>query len=228
MAASEMEARLKALERQVTTLENQVAILRDYEEIKKLQRIYGYYLEHWMNEEIVDLFADGPGVALEWPEGTYLGKEGVKRYFNGMKNDSPEFLHQVMQLCPVIDLDPDGQTARGRWYGFGAIAVPRGKGVKQSFMCGTYENEYVKENGQWKIKKFKWNLNYQAAPGTGWVSPERVAAVDPYSQSVVPPSDKPAIGYKTAYPSGYIFPFHYKHPITGKSSSEEARNRARK
>ncbi len=67
MNLKELEARLKKLE--------------DIEEIKKLQRIYGFYLTHWMGEEIVDLFSDGPDVSLELVPGTYLGKEGVKSIF---------------------------------------------------------------------------------------------------------------------------------------------------
>ena len=36
--------------------------------------------------------------------------------------------------------------------------------------------------------------------------------------------DKPAKGIEYAYPSGYILPFHFKHPVTGKSTSEVERN----
>ena len=60
MNSEEMEARIETLESQVRTLQT----LLDIEEIKKLQRAYGYYLEHWMAKEIVDLFADDPSVEL--------------------------------------------------------------------------------------------------------------------------------------------------------------------
>jgi hypothetical protein len=218
MNAEEMEARIKALEDQVRTLQ-------DIDEIKNLQRAYGYYLEHWMASEIIDLFADGPGVGLEWPEGKYPGKEGVRRYFSEMeKKVDAEFLHQLMQLSPIVDVDPDGTTARGRWYSFGGVSVPRGGGVSQSFISGTYENEYVKEGGKWKIKKIRWHLNFSAKPGTGWVKPERVAAVDPNTPMGGPQPDIPDTRFSQQYPSGYIFPFHYKHPVTGKESTEGLRN----
>jgi hypothetical protein len=32
--------------------------------------------------------------------------------------------------------------------------------------------------------------------------------------------------FNPGYPSGYIFPFFYKHPVTGKKSSEEKINAA--
>lgn len=52
--------------------------LRDIEAIKKLQRAYGYYVERMMYQEIVDYFTDIPDVILDWLEGKFLGKEGVK------------------------------------------------------------------------------------------------------------------------------------------------------
>jgi hypothetical protein len=213
---AELEARLKILEKQVRTLQ-------DIEEIKTLQKAYGYYIEHWMSKEIIDLFSDGPDVTLTLAAGTYLGKKGVIKYFERMKDPSPEFLHQVMQLSGIVSVDPGGKTAKGRWYGFGAVAVPSGKGVRQLFMGGIYGCEYVKEDGKWKIKKLRFDLNYTATPAEGWVKPERVAAVDPRSSLPRLEADIPRT-FDPQYPSGYIFPFHYKHPVTGEDTSEGVRN----
>jgi hypothetical protein len=44
---------------------------------------------------------------------------------------------------------------------------------------------------------------------------------------MIPPwwkSDLPAKGIAYSYPSGYILPFHFKHPVTGKLTTEEKRN----
>jgi hypothetical protein len=219
MNAEEMEARIKSLESQLQTV-------RDIQEIEKLQRIYGYYLEHWMSGEIIDLFSDGPDVALEWPEGKHLGKEGVRRYFEGMDRNDPEFLHQLMQLSPVITVAPDGKTARGRFYSFGGVALPLGGGVTQSFTSGIYENEYVKEDGIWKIKKIRWHMNFNFQPGTGFVDPERVAAIDPNARLEAPKAPIPDNRWDLKYPSGHIFPFHFTHPVTGEKTSEGQRNAA--
>jgi hypothetical protein len=130
-----------------------------------------------------------------------------------------------MQLQPVIDVAPDGKTAKGRWEGFGVIASPRGKGVGQSIMNGVYENEYIKEDGKWKIFKLSWALNYVARFGQGIVAPERLAAADPNFKMTWPEPDELPTGFDPKYPSGYIFPFHYKHPITGKKTSEGQLNK---
>jgi hypothetical protein len=50
MTVEELEAEAKALRTKIRTLD-------DIEEIKKLQRAYGFYLEHWMAEDLIDLYA---------------------------------------------------------------------------------------------------------------------------------------------------------------------------
>ena len=39
---------VEALEVRVKELESQLRTVQDIQDIEKLQRIYGYYLEHWM------------------------------------------------------------------------------------------------------------------------------------------------------------------------------------
>ena len=130
-----------------------------------------------------------------------------------------------MQLSGIVDIDPGGRTAQGRWTGFGAIALPVGGGVRQSFISGIYQCEYWKENGEWKIGKLRFCRTYLAPPGEGWVKPERVAAVDPKKVRYGTEPDIPR-AYDPQYPSGYILPFHYKHPVTGRETTEGVRNAA--
>ena len=218
MKAREMELKIQELEKKVT-------ILEDLEEIKKLQKAYGYYLEHWMYQEIIDCFSDSSDTELNLVVGIFLGKKGVRRYFNGMKARStdPEMLHQVMQLSGIVDISTDGQSAYGRWFGFGCIAIPVDKGVRQNLSAGVYTVEYIKENGKWKILKIMWNLEIMATPSTGWVKPGRAVNIPPQEQPGAPRPDKPR-NINTLYPSGYIPPFHYRHPVTGKETSERKHN----
>jgi hypothetical protein len=174
-----------------------------------------------MSQEVIDLFSDSPQISLHLAVGTFLGRTGIKRYFKHNKPDN-EFLHQMMQLSGIVDVEPDGNTAKGRWYGFGAIALPGEKGVRQNFMCGIYTVDYIKEKGIWKFFKLQFDYVYSAKPLEGWVKPERVATASQGQSFTIKP-DTPRI-MKSRYPSGYIVPFHFNHPVTGKRTSEDVWN----
>jgi hypothetical protein len=216
MSVQELEAKIKSLETQLRTLQ-------DIEEIKKLQTIYGYYLEHWMAEDVIELFSERPDVEVTVRAGKFFGPESVKRFFRHGKNvklkitKDPEFLHQVMQLCPVIDVAPDGMTAKARWYGFGANAFPMPNGkVNSGWMNGTYENEYVKENGKWKILKLHWCMTFHASYKQGWIDPAKSAEMDTMGKPDFSSLKSDAPSDDTLYPSGYFCPLHFKNPVTGK------------
>jgi hypothetical protein len=220
MDTKEIEIRLKNQESQIKNLENLVRTLKDVEEITKLQRAYGYYLEHWMTEEILDCFSDSPEAALYWLDNTWLGKDGVRRYFESAANPDPRFLHQLMQLSGIIDVDPDGKRAKGRWYGFGGMRIPRDDKEEHVLSSGIYENEYVKENGRWQILSLSWTQPYIIRISEGWITPEQRRELHRVSRL------KPDIPLTSdqRWVSGHINPFHYKHPVTGKETSEGVRN----
>ena len=229
MAQKEPEDRLAAIEKELTRL-------KDIEAIRKLEHAYSFYLVMWMPEEIIDLFAKRDDTMLEWPEGTFFGEDGLHRFFGNINpKKDPEFMHQMMHLSDVIDIAPDGKMGKGRWWGFGAMALPMGDaGVMQALACGIYENDFIKEDGVWKLWKIKWVPVYSGTPATGWVKPERIAKprspAKPMKEGevMVPDwwkSDLPAKGIAYSYPSGYILPFHFKHPVTGKKTGEEKRNK---
>ena len=117
-----LEEKIKVLENELSNLKKQLQVLQGIEDIKRLQCAYGYYLERWMSEEIIDCFSTSPEVSGTFVEGTYKGPEGIRAYFGKSREQPPEFLHQVMQVSPVITVDPGGKRAKGRWYGYGSVA----------------------------------------------------------------------------------------------------------
>jgi hypothetical protein len=221
MNAREMEAKIKALEKKV-------GLLEDVNEVKRLQRVYSYYVMHMMRDEIYDCFADRDDVTLHWLEGTWKGKKGVKRYF-GVGTNRPEpppgFLHQVMPIAGVVDVAPDGKTAKGRWYSFGGVAVPDQKTGKTnpSIVGGLYEIDYIKENGIWKFWKIDWIIPLSIRiPAESWMPVEALGrAIVNFN---APGADEGFVKGDPRFVSGYIFPFHYNHPVTGKPTSESKKN----
>jgi hypothetical protein len=218
---------LEEMQIRITELEKQVTVLRDIEDIQRLHKSYGFYLQNWMYEEITDLFCDGPDARLNIMAGVFVGKESVRKYFSSMKtmSENPEFLHQSMQLSGIVDVNPDGKTAEGRWYALGAIALPMGGGVRPLVLNGIYTSIYIKQDGKWKVKELNFHPIFMGSLEDGWVKKERAAAVTRVvgagSQASKP--DEPR-DIDPRYPSGYIVPFHFEHPVTGKKSSEAKRN----
>ena len=221
MNLKELEAKVNAQGEVIAKLEARATATEDIEAIKKLQRAYGYYLEHWEEKQLVALFSKSAEVNLEINNGgLYKGYEAVKNSFNfadhytaygGMKKAPGEFLHILMPLNGIVNLEPDGKRAKGRWYGFGMVAQRRQGRLMAIISCGIWENEYIKENGTWKILKLFWATTIASPLEEGWVK-------TPYLGNA-PHSDTPPPGPNThfaPYPSGYIFPYHYKNPVTGK------------
>ena len=217
MTTEVFESRIKTLEETVKKLETRLQTTEDIEQIKKLQRTYGFYLTHWMGQEIVDLFANSPDISVVVTIGEFLGKEGIKKFYLARKR-APELMLGVMQLSGVVDVDPDGKMAKGRWFGYGFEAFPVEKGVYAQSPFGIYENEYVKEDGKWKFKRIDWRVLFLCPFGECWVKSDRLIPrpehLDlPYKPDVqhVTYDEK----YPIKYPSSRIMPFHYKHPVTG-------------
>jgi len=226
MNVAELEARIEQLEAKLGSfkeMQTKVRVLEDTEAIKKLQRAYGYYLEHMMVEDIVDLFAEGDDCELWVTAGKFKGKEAITRLYRYIRDsfNSPEFLHQLMQLSGIVDVAPDGNTAKGRWYGFGAQALPlKGGKINPGWMNGIYETDYIKQDGKWKIHKLRWCMTFRASWTESFVESSRRddSPTDrpQNDNSRLRPTENPE---ETRYPSGFVCPFHFENPVSGRKYS---------
>ena len=235
MSSETIESRLESLERQIGVLnqklakkEHEIQELKDIEQIKKLQAAYAYYLENSMGQEVIDCFSKAPGVSGTFVEGTYIGPEGIKRYFSRMMEKAPSFLHQVRMDTPYITVASDGKTAKGRWYGDGTVAFkPLNNQIDPMYMNVVYEMEYIKEDEIWKIYTLAFQMLYAFQPSKQKISLEAAPesssndSMDTGNMKLSP--DKWA-EFDTQYPSGYIYPFHFNHPVTGKPTTETEYN----
>ena len=205
---------LKELELKVKELEAKLQLTEDIEQIKRLQRIYGYYLDNKYHQEIVDLFSDDTESVEVANRGVYLGKEGAKRFFIHAqgKPEPPYSMARHIQMQGVVTIDSGGKTAKGRWQclfmSVSNNAVPGAPRAVWGY--GVYENEYIKENGKWLFKKMHFNRIFYTPYEDGWLKTPDIGVQlwDPVE------SDLPPTAYHP-YPSKYVVPFHYKHPITG-------------
>ncbi len=224
----------ESLESRIQSLEKRLQRVEDVQAINRLQYAYNYYVEHMMKEEIIDCFSDSPDVLLDWLEGKWKGKAGVRKYFDVNQIPPVGFQHQLIPSAGLITVDEEGKTAKGRWYAFGGVMmpIPSKEGTKpefsRSFINGIYEIGYIKEEGVWKILSINWVIPYGVRIKDGWILPEDIAGPMLKGSSGAPGSrvvpdiamDKNDLRYVT----GYILPYHFKHPVTGKPSTESKRN----
>jgi len=219
--------RLQALENKVEELTNQVGILEDTQAIRKLHHIYGYYLDKCIYEEVVDLFAEDSEV--RFMRGIFKGKEGVRRLyierfsqiFTGKKNGPIYgFLLDHPQMQDVVDVASDRKTARARFRcsmqaGAHETAEPE---TRQWWEGGLYENEYVREDGIWKIKVLNYRPVFHATFEDGWAytKPNFVPFFDEDDLRPGNPIGPDEIDTKPVlWPDIDVLPFHYPHPVTG-------------
>ncbi len=109
----------------------------------------------------------------------------------------------------VVHVSPDGRSARGRWR---TLIMGGTYGQDGTWTEGPFENEYVKENGVWKLSKVHWYMTVKGSYDQGWHK-QHFAAAGPLTD--LPPDQPPSEKYES-WPAFYLPPYHYEHPVTGK------------
>jgi hypothetical protein len=221
-AQEDPAARVAALRSRLTGLEGRAARVADINEIQNLQGSYGYYTDKMLWDEVLDLFTDD-GTLEIGPSGVYVGKESIRRYLHslsgGVQGPLEGVLFDHFQLQPIVSVAPDGQSAQGRWRLFLMTGVA-GSGSGGNWGEGTYENEYVKENGVWKIAKLHWYANFVAPYEGGWLDTGR-QAVEDYAMGRGVTPDRPSSVSHEPYPGVFVPPFHYPNPVSGQTGARQ-------
>lgn len=220
---ADTEARLDAIEARVAELE-------DLNAIRRLQMAYGYYIDYNRPEEVAGLFAaDGAVVFLS---GEYRGHAGVMRLYGtwfqnlftgGRRGPVHGLLLDHFQLQDIITVAPDRQTAKGRFRGILAggwhddALNNKPEGMPQQFWeAGIYENDYVRENGTWKIKRLDYMMQWQADYAAGWA--KTTAHLQPATQCfpenpIGPDVILPDKEVRKTWPHRQQVPMSFAHPV---------------
>jgi len=227
--APSRSARITALENEISRLESEAARLQDVSDLERLQRAYGYYLDAAQWDQMADLFADDGSIEIGL-DGVYKGKARVRQYLHtlghGRVGLAPGELNAHMMLQPVIDVASDGRTAKGRWR---ALIMAGEYGKSALWGEGPYENDYVKQNGVWKIAKLHWYQTFMVPYRGGWARNKDVNG-GIYVSKELPPDAPPTERYAT-WPGVYIPPYHYRKApaasVTSGRASQDAEIGAR-
>lgn len=210
----------------IADLEHRLGIVEDTLAIRNLQHAYGYYLDKCLYDEVVDLFADDGQVMFIG--GVYKGRAGVarlytgrfrKRFTGGSNGPAHGRLLDHPQLQDIIHVSPDRQTGYARFRTLMQAGTHESFGQpRQWWEGGLYENTYTAQDGVWKIKVLFYRPFWHADFTTGWAHtpPDYV----PNSSLTYPEDpdgpDELLTDPPRLWPDTTTFPFHYRHPVTGK------------
>lgn len=197
--AQSIEEKLAALDARITHLE-------DMNQIERLQRTYGYFVDKSQWTLLSELFTDDATLEIGG-KGLFLGKPRVLEYMQtafGQDGAKEGVLANHMQFQSIPDISADG--TRG-WIRSRAYVMSGG-----GWGLPLYENEYRKENGVWKISRLTGPFTMYSS-WDGWA---RNALNNTWPDKFEPPPDLPPTTVYLTYPAYYIIPFHYPNPVTGK------------
>ncbi len=183
--------------------------LADEQEVENLQKIYGYYYDRRMWDEVADLFVDDGTIEMA-QRGVYVGKPRVREFLNllgpvGLKDGD---LYDHVQLQVVVHVAPDGRSAKARSRELNMTGVFESHG---EWSEGIYENTFVKDSGVWKIKDLRYFPTFISDYDKGWALDAKPA---PAASTELPP-DRPPTSVYAIYPKAHIPPFHYDNPASG-------------
>lgn len=146
---------------EIDHLEAKVQAAGSVRAIKRLQYTYGYYLESALWNDLADLFTEDAVVQVGAER--VKGKESIRKHFtdrngHGEPGIARERLDARLTMQPIVNLGPDGKSAKGTWH---EMALLGKFGASASWQGGIYENEYVLEDNTWKISALHYVEQYQ-------------------------------------------------------------------
>jgi hypothetical protein len=205
---------------QIAALERRLRRLEDIEAIKVVQRTYGYLVDKALWSDLADLFSKDGEIEIGG-RGVYKGHDRIHVFLRDVMGKGHDGLvhgqlMNHMQLQGIVSLEEGADVASGRWRAF----IQAGEfGKHAQFAEGVYENEYVREDGVWKISRLTWFATYYTPYEKGFG--QETLPLTTMSESF-PPDRLPTYQY-AALPEIFTPPFHYPHPVTGNEIGRNAK-----
>jgi SnoaL-like domain len=198
-------------ETELSILRAELAELRAERDIIRLQSAYGYYVDKAQWDEAADLFAHDATLEIA-ARGRFRGQDRIRAYLHALPPLEHGTVFNHMQLQPLITVD--GERAKGRWRAIMEVGF-----VGREELCGeaTYENDYVREDGVWKIAKLHAFVTYYVRWNEGWSKGGVPMGTE--LPGMLPDAPK-TVDYGS-FPDVYIPPYHYPNPVTGKQWNKE-------
>ena len=153
------------IETRIQALEAKVGELHDREALRLLRCRYHEYVNEGKLAEIPDLFAENGTLDFGYL-GKANGKAELKKFFDAI----PQVLQFVKQFIHNHVIQIHGNTATGLSY-LEAKSVSKGESY---LVAARYDDEYVKQNGQWKFTKMNLTPYFTVPLREGWAQEDRL------------------------------------------------------
>lgn len=192
--------------------------------------------------QVYELFANHPDTYVQFMNGRFRGRAGVQRLYidrfskvfvQGRNGPVHGFLLDHLQAQDIVDYvpgtNPPKAKARfralmsaGNHDSMSDASTPRGK--RQWWEGGLYENEYIKEDGVWKIFRLRYFPFWHGVYEKGWqyTQPDYVPPFEKTVKDGDPMGPDELLKHdERLWPDTRVVPFHYAHPVTGKQVDED-------
>jgi len=162
MGNEKLDERVANLEAEVASLR---ALVRETADVREIQEVQYRYLDALMAMEW-DVCADcGAEDALVdvYLHDPVRGREKIRKWFKEQLSITHHGHEGDVCVHPIITVD--GDTAKGDWILYLMYSYKR-TGQSMFWVQGQYDNDYVRENGEWKISAMRWK-ELMGLPGGG-------------------------------------------------------------
>lgn len=188
-----------------------VEALHDESAVQNLQHAFGYYLDRKLWDDVADLFA-ASGSFESAGRGAYVGRERIRRALESFHGPSPlkrGELFDHLLTGTVVSVAPDGMRAAARTVQLAQLGQT---GEFARWELGVYENQFVKEQGKWKLQAVRYFPRVSTDYDLGWAADAQPV---PAVSREFPPDRKPVAF--ASYPKLHSVAPHFMHPVTGRA-----------
>ncbi|HWR70699.1 MAG TPA: nuclear transport factor 2 family protein [Dehalococcoidia bacterium] len=146
---------LEEVKAEIERLRREVEILKDIEAIKQLKGRYFRCIDCKLWDELADCFAEDAVTNYNNGREHYEGRGAIMEFLRSTLDMPVLTMHQGHH--PEITITGE-TTAVGKWALEDYIITLKNRGIQ---CAAFYQDEYVKVDGQWKIKSTGYDLVYR-------------------------------------------------------------------
>ncbi|MDM8000566.1 MAG: nuclear transport factor 2 family protein [Dehalococcoidia bacterium] len=148
-------ASLGELQSEIERLRHEVQVLKDIEAIKQLKARYFHAVDCKLWDELADCFTEDAVTNYNNGRDHYEGRDAIMKFLKSTLDMPVLTMHHGHH--PEITITSE-TTAVGRWALEDDIITLKNRGIHGAAF---YQDEYVKVDGQWKIKSTGYDLVYR-------------------------------------------------------------------